>query len=121
MTDYGMLRSRVPMSEIFLKEPTKDIPFHFKQLWDCFSENVTVVEYEFLKGKRVEVLLKDKTKIWATYLMTIDWFDNAYSDDLLQPRGSGKCHGFASDPSGPLHQFDPQDDGVRAQFRSAAY
>ena len=81
MTDYGMLRSRVPISEIFLKEPTSDIPFHFKQLWDCFSENVTVTEYEFLKGKRGEVVLKDKTKVWVTYLMTIDWFDNSYSDE----------------------------------------
>jgi len=39
MTDYGMLRSRVPISEIFFKIPTKDIPYYYKQLWDCFSEN----------------------------------------------------------------------------------
>ena len=81
MTDYGMLRSRVPISEIFIKEPTNDIPHHFKQLWDCFSENVTVTEYDFLKGKRAQVILKDKTKIWVTYLMTVDWFDNSYSDE----------------------------------------
>ena len=31
MTDYGMLRSRVPLSEIFLHKPAKDIPFHMKQ------------------------------------------------------------------------------------------
>jgi len=36
MTDYGMMRSRVPISEIFMEipDPDKDIPFHFK--WDCF-------------------------------------------------------------------------------------
>ena len=45
MTDYGMLRSRVPISEIFMNEPKKDIPYHFKQLWDCFSENVSVTTY----------------------------------------------------------------------------
>jgi hypothetical protein len=81
MTDYGMLRSRVPISEIFFKEPKQDIPFHFKQLWDCFSENHSVTNFEFLKGKRAEVILKDKTKVWVTYLMTIDWFDNPYSDE----------------------------------------
>ena len=81
MTDYGMLRSRVPISEIFFKEPKQDIPFHFKQLWDCFSENHSVTKFEFLKGKRAEVILKDKTKVWVTYLMTIDWFDNPYSDE----------------------------------------
>jgi hypothetical protein len=32
MTDNGMLRSRVPISEIFIKEPSNDIPFHYKQL-----------------------------------------------------------------------------------------
>jgi hypothetical protein len=81
MTDFGMLRSRVPISEIFIKEPIKDIPFHFKQLWDCFSENVSITEYSFLKGDKCQVLLRDTTKVWATYLFTIDWFDNPYSDE----------------------------------------
>lgn len=81
MTDYGMLRSRVPISEIYLEEPTNDIPDHFKQLWDCFSENVSVITYDYLYEKRCQVLLKDKTKVWATYLFTVDWFKNAYSDE----------------------------------------
>jgi hypothetical protein len=81
MTDYGMLRSRVPISEIFLKKPTSDIPSHFKQLWDCFSENVTVTKFEYLCEKRCEVVLKDGNKIWATYMFTVDWFDNPYSDE----------------------------------------
>ncbi len=82
MTDYGMLRSRVPISEIFLKrESNVDVPADFKQLWDCFSENVSVVSYEYLYEKRCQVILKDKTKVWGTYLFTIDWFDNSYSDE----------------------------------------
>jgi hypothetical protein len=81
MTDYGMLRSRVPISEIFLEIPNNDIPSHFKQLWDCFSENVSVVTYDYLYEKRCQVVLKDKSKVWATYLFTIDWYRNAYSDE----------------------------------------
>lgn len=81
MTDYGMMRSRVPLSEIFLKEPDNDIPFHFKQLWDCFSENVSVIVYDYLYEKRCQVVLKDGSKIWATYLFTVDWYNNAYSDE----------------------------------------
>ena len=81
MTDYGMLRSRVPISELFLKEPDIDIPSHYKQLWDCFSENVTVTSFEYLSGKRCEVVLKDGSRVWATYMFTIDWFDNAYSNE----------------------------------------
>jgi len=81
MTDYGMLRSRVPISEIFMEVPTADIPSHFKQLWDCFSENVSVITYDYLYEKRCQVVLKDGSKVWATYLMTVDWYKNPYSDE----------------------------------------
>lgn len=81
MTDYGMLRSRVPISEIFLEIPSTDIPAHYKQLWDCFSENVSVITYDYLYEKRCQVVLKDKSKVWATYLFTVDWYKNGYSDE----------------------------------------
>lgn len=81
MTDYGMMRSRVPISEIFMKESVVDIPSDFKQLWDCFSENVSVITYDYLSNKRCEVVLKDSSKIWATYLFTVDWYNNPYSDE----------------------------------------
>ena len=81
MTDDGMVRSRVPISEIYIKEPTNDIPFNFKQIWDCFSENVSVIKYDFLVHHRVQIVLRDSTKVWATYMFTVDWFDNPYSDE----------------------------------------
>jgi hypothetical protein len=81
MTDYGMLRSRVPISEIFLFIPKNDIPYHFKQLWDCFGEKAEVIKYEYLKEKRCKVMLRDKSIVWATYMFTIDWHDNPYSEE----------------------------------------
>jgi hypothetical protein len=94
MTDDGMLRSRVPLSEIFIKEPKNDIPFNFKQLWDCFSENVSVIEFEFLKQHKAQIVLRDGTKVWGTYMFTVDWFDNPYSDEP----SDYKCgHIFKSD------------------------
>ena len=81
LTDSGMLRSRVPLSEIYTKIPTSDIPFNYKQLWDCFSENVAVIEYDFLAFHRAQVVLRDGTKVWATYIFTIDWYNNPYSDE----------------------------------------
>lgn len=81
MTDYGMLRSRVPISELFIGTPKADIERHYKQLWDCFSENVSVVRYDYLCDKRCEVVLRDGVKVWATYMFTIDWFNNPYSDE----------------------------------------
>lgn len=81
MTDYGMLRSRVPISELFYERPENDIPSDYKQLWDCFSENISIIEYSYLAEKRCKVILKDKKMVWATYLFTVDWFNNPYSDE----------------------------------------
>jgi hypothetical protein len=80
MTDYGMLRSRVPISEVFWKEPANDLPFYMKQLWDCYGTDVTVLAYSFLKNHRCEVILRDHSKVWATYLFTVDWVNNPYTD-----------------------------------------
>lgn len=94
LTDSGMMRSRVPLSEIYIKEPENDIPFHYKQLWDCFSDNVSVVEYEFLDGHRGQIVLRDGSKVWGEYMFTVDWFDNPYSNEPTDY----KCgHIFKSD------------------------
>jgi hypothetical protein len=81
MTDSGMLRSRVPISEIYTKVPVNDVPFNYKQLWDCFSENASIIEYDFLAYHRCQALLRDNSKVWATYMFTIDWYNNPYSDE----------------------------------------
>jgi hypothetical protein len=81
MTDDGMLRSRVPISEIFIKPAINDVPFYFKQLWDCFSENVSVIQYDWLREHRADIILRDRKIISAQYILTIDWYDNPYSDE----------------------------------------
>ena len=81
MTDNGMVRNRVPISEIYTKIPTNDIPFNFKQLWDCFSVNVAVIEYDFLSYHKAQIVLRDGSKVWGTYLFTVDWYNNPYSDE----------------------------------------
>ena len=81
ITDDGMMRSRFPISEIYTKPPVNDIPFYYKQLWDCFSENVTVIEYDFLAFHKAQIILRDGTSVWGTYLFTVDWFNNPYSDE----------------------------------------
>jgi len=94
ITDCGMMRSRVPLSEIYIKEPNKDIPFNYKQLWDCFSENVSIIEYNFLDYHRAQILLRDGTKVWGEYMFTVDWYNNPYSDESTDY----KCgHVFALD------------------------
>jgi hypothetical protein len=94
MTDCGMMRSRIPISEIYTKVPTNDIPYNFKQLWDCFSTNVSVIEYDFLAFHRAKIVLRDGNYVWGTYLFTVDWHNNPYSDEP----SDYKCgHVFESD------------------------
>jgi hypothetical protein len=81
MTDTGMIRSRVPISEIYTSEPESDIPYNFKQLWDCFSNNVSVIEYDFLAYHRARIVLRDGSMVWGTYMFTVDWYNNPYSDE----------------------------------------
>jgi hypothetical protein len=81
LTDSGMMRSRVPLSEIYIQKPKKDVPFYYKQLWDCFSENVSVIEYDFLAYHRCQVVLRDGSKVWANYMFTVDWYNNPYSNE----------------------------------------
>jgi hypothetical protein len=94
LTDSGMMRSRVPLSELYLQKPEKDVPFYYKQLWDCFSENVSVIEYDFLAYHRCQVVLRDGSKVWANYMFTVDWYNNPYSNEP----SDYKCgHVLASD------------------------
>jgi len=94
MTDHGMVRSRVPISEIYMNIPENDIPFNFKQLWDCFGETVSVIEYSFLSFHRAQIVLRDGSKVWGTYMFTVDWYNNPYSDEP----SDYKCgHIFESD------------------------
>ena len=79
LTEHGIHRSRIPLSEIFVEISNKDIPHDFKQLWDCFGYDANIIQYQLLT--RCQVILKDQTKIWAEYLFTIDWFNNAFSND----------------------------------------
>lgn len=81
MFDFGMVRSRVPLSSIYWKVPTKDLEPHMKQLWDCFGEDVAVTRLSYLSEKRCQILLKDKTWIWGTYQFTVDWFNNSFSEN----------------------------------------
>jgi hypothetical protein len=80
MTDYGAMRSRVPIDAIVWKKGG-DLPVHFLQLWDCFSEEASVVCFDYLKGKRCQALMKDRSWMWATYMFTVDWYDNPYSEE----------------------------------------
>ena len=84
MTDYGIVRSRVPVHMLCWKEHAPLMPFDHLQLWDCFHENVAMVEYDALFDCRAKVVLKDKSEHWGDYAMTFDWYRNSYSEEPSQ-------------------------------------
>jgi hypothetical protein len=84
MTDYGLVRSRVPIHMLCWKEDAPLMPLDHLQLWDCFHENVSIVEYDALFDTRAKVVLKDKSEHWGEYVMTFDWYRNSYSDEPSQ-------------------------------------
>jgi hypothetical protein len=55
---------------------------------------VTVIDYSFLAYHRAQIVLRDSSKVWGTYMFTVDWFNNPYSDEP----SDYKCgHVFAAD------------------------
>lgn len=83
MLDNGTVRSRVPVN-MLCNKPSKAQELDFLQLWDCFSENVSVICYNYLRGARAKVVLKDKTEVWGNYMMTFDWYANEFSNEPTQ-------------------------------------
>lgn len=83
-TDFGANISCVPIDKIYTKSPTNRLPIDYLQLWDCFSNNVDVIQYDFLHEKRCQIILKDKKKMWGTYWMTVYWYDNGFTDESTQ-------------------------------------
>ena len=84
LTDDGIIRSRVPIHMLCSKIDSPTLPLDYLQLWDCFSINCTVTAFDYLKGSRAKVILKDGTSHWGNYMMTFDWYDNPFSDEPSQ-------------------------------------
>lgn len=75
MTDIGAIYDKIPISALvpYAKKDAPALPFHYLQLWDCFSYSPHVVQFMFLKGKRAMVLMKDGSHREGIYRFTIDW------------------------------------------------
>jgi hypothetical protein len=84
LTDYGLVRSRVPIHMLCHKTDSSVFPLDYLQLWDCFDEKVTVTEFDALTDTRSKIVLKDGSEHWGKYMMTFDWFRNSYSDEPSQ-------------------------------------
>ena len=80
MTENGAQIDRLPVSA-FCSEPCPPLPLDVLELWDCFSYDVAVTEFDFLRGLSCVVLGKDKQWRAGVYMMTFDWTMSPYADD----------------------------------------
>jgi hypothetical protein len=80
MLENGAQRANVPISAIVHKKDAVDLRIDLLQLWDCFGSEINVIEFDYLCNKRCQVVLKDKTTAWGSYMMTFDWENNPYSN-----------------------------------------
>lgn len=113
MLNNGALIYRLPLSAFVHSVTAPDLPLDYLQLWDCFSAHMTCIEYSFLRGMRVDVLMKDRTVEEGTYLYTLDWYGNSLADNPGE--GGHKCahliqlkNGcYAAQPNNRLRWYEP--------------
>lgn len=80
MLENGAQRANVPINVLVHKKDNPGLRLDLLQLWDCFGSDINVLSFDYLINKRCEVILKDKSTAWGTYMMTFDWENNSYSD-----------------------------------------
>lgn len=80
MLENGAQRANVPINVLVHKKDDPGFRLDLLQLWDCFGSEINVISFDYLINKRCQLILKDKTPIWGTYMMTFDWENNSYSD-----------------------------------------
>lgn len=113
MLHNGALIYRLPISAFVHRDDAPNIPLEHLELWDCLSEIMSCIEYEFLAGLRCDVLLRDRTWHEGVYRFTLDWHGSALADD---PGEAGhKCahvialHNgcFAAQPNNRIKWYEP--------------
>jgi hypothetical protein len=89
LLDNGAMIWRLPISALAADPDAPHMPLEVLQLWDCFSYELAVTEFDHMEGMRCRVLLKDKQTYEGEYISTIDWYG---SNDSEEPGDGGhKC------------------------------
>jgi len=80
----GVVRDKLPSHALMTVDrlPEPDLPFHYLQLWNCFSYNFTLIQLSYLQDAPVEVYMKDRKWYPGKYFATINWGANDINTDL---------------------------------------
>jgi hypothetical protein len=84
LLENGVVRDKLPSHALLteLELPEKDLPFHYLQIWNCFSHNFTVTSIGYLYDTRVSVYMKDKNWYEGNYYATINWGSPGADSDI---------------------------------------
>jgi len=124
LTEYGVLRDKLPIEALSTKNGAPRRNTTDLQLWNCFSKNMTIIEKPVLN--RVQVYNKKQKLEWGSYWWTFDFCanDNIYDLGLSEQPDEHKCLHFIemddgnfmlqpnnrclwTDPSFVTKKFDP--------------
>lgn len=113
MLHNGAVIYRMPISAFVHKADAPIMSLEILELWDCLSSTMTCTEYSFLKGLRVDVILKNKQVEQGNYLFTLDWYGSSLSDNPGE--GGHKCahiiqlwNGcYAAQPNNRIRWYEP--------------
>jgi hypothetical protein len=82
LTEDGAMIFRLPIEAITTKPDAELIPTHVLELWNAFSYDMEVIEFDFLEGMRCQVKLRDGSIHGGSYLFTLDWYGSADAEDV---------------------------------------
>jgi hypothetical protein len=81
LTENGAMIWRLPISAFCHKKEAPVQELGVLELWDSFSEKVSVHLFQAIREMRVRTLLKDGEWYDGKYLFTIDWWGSSASDN----------------------------------------
>jgi hypothetical protein len=80
MTNRGVQLARLPIEALCWK-PCRRRPTHILELWNAFSYDCEVIEYDFLENMRCLAHLRDGSSVGGEYVWTVDWYGSADAED----------------------------------------
>ena len=82
LTDRGAQVGRIPVHALAWKTDAPIQTLDTLQLWDSFSNDVSLIEYSLLARKRCRVFLKNSEIHTGTYQFTFDWTNSCHADGV---------------------------------------
>lgn len=79
MLANGAQWARIPIHALCNK-PCDPLPLNLSVWWDCYGYHCAVHQFAFLQRHRVSALGRDKVIRHGTYLFTVDWVRDGWSE-----------------------------------------